>query len=233
MRDESCTGICGTLAAIDHQGMKEAANAALSQGADLLEIRLDHLEVVSSTRDFDWIRDLEAPVIATHRYRADGGKYEGPEDKHLRTLKDFSSICDLVDLELGHAGSGLMDESKENGSEVILSIHNFKGTPSRKELLNTVSQARSYGAAYAKIATLTHSKNEVLRVISIPTIKNRVIAIPMGSIGRVGRLLAPFFGSQFAYAYPEGAKPVAPGMLSIPQMKDIHQQILNLSEKET
>ena len=202
-----------------------AAGMAISQGADLVELRLDYLPELPDADGLKWCSDLGVPVVATVRKESEGGRYKGPEEQRLGCLDGIAGLCQYVDLELNSATSEEVSALKDGGAKVILSHHDFKSTPPDETLLSVLCRAKALGSDVCKVATLVTTLRDTLRVLSLPSAVYPCVVVTMGSNGIIGRVLAPFFGSEFAYAHPDGLPPVAPGMLSVPTMRRIYQDL--------
>jgi len=113
----------------------EALGAVRQAGrvADLIELRLDTLRqpgwksvLVSSPR----------PVIATYRRKEEGGGFRANEASRIRVLKEAIDLgASYVDFEMRNRKSLVRDLiKKRKTAEVILSYHDFRGTPPHREL---------------------------------------------------------------------------------------------------
>ena len=226
MKGSSTPRICATLALTTMERLRLAAKTAISQGADLIEIRLDHLQEIPGPEEIIWCTDLGVPTVVTIRNQSDGGRYNGTETGRLDILCAFAGICHYIDLEFRSATWELVATLRKRGSMVIISHHDFSSTPSLDELVSIISRAKALGGDVYKIAALVNSPDDTLRLLSLPRIISPVVVVPMGRNGRIGRILAPLFGSEFAYAHPEGLPAVAPGMLSIKEMRRVYRYLL-------
>lgn len=224
MKGEPQPRICGTIAVQKTRLLRPAAEAAISQGADLLEFRFDYLETTPGNDELNWLEDIELPKIATVRSMDEGGAYRGPEEKRIQLLKRFSELCEIVDIEFSSAQPDLIS-GLGGRAQILISHHDFSSTPSRDRLLSLVSRSASRGARHTKLATKVSGPKEVLRLLRISSEVPNVVAIPMGRAGRLGRIMAPMFGSEHAYAHPVGFPPVAPGMISIRDMRMIYGRL--------
>lgn len=222
MRDKFSPRICATVASSKMKDARRMAGSALAQGADLVEIRFDFLEELPEPDEASWCRELGLPAIATVRPLGEGGRYRGSEKERLRLLADLAGTCQYVDLELPSANVELIGRMKKSGARVILSHHDFTHTPAQDELLSLTCRGRAMGGDVMKIATMTNSLGDVLRLLELPQSVPSTVVVPMGEVGRIGRLLAPIFGSEFTYAVPDGMEPVAPGMLSVRNMRRLY-----------
>ncbi len=228
MRDSARPRICATVAVPSFDRLEQTARAAVSQGADLIELRLDYLPRLPVAEELKWCRDLGVPVIGTIRKGSEGGNYKGAEAERLRCLERVACLLHYVDMEFESATHERIGWLKENGSKVIVSYHDFRSTPRDDRLLSIVCRTRALGADVCKIATLVQGPQDVLRMLLIPTIVSPSVVVTMGRKGVLGRILAPLFGSEFTYAHPDGLPPVAPGMLSVQTMRRAYLDIENI-----
>ncbi len=231
MRDDPNPRICATLAVPSLDRLRTMASSAISQGADLIELRLDHLRRLPEAEELRWCRGLGVPVIVTIRRPCDGGRYSGSEETRAFLLRGLAGTCDYIDLELRSARDQLVREITDKGSKVLVSHHDLDGTPPDQELLSVLGRARAVGAHVSKIATFVNSPKDVLRLLALPLLVSPTVVVPMGDKGRIGRILAPYFGSEFAYAYPAGTVRIAPGMISVSELRAIYGHLNNLVDR--
>jgi len=133
-----------------------------------------------------------------------------------------------MDLEL--AAKNLAEISRElrRNSRLIVSFHDFSGTPHEGELASRAQEALRYGD-FAKIVTLSRGMDDNLvimrlyRLDGIPA--ERLIAFAMGEAGVVTRIIAPILGSPIAYSCLPGEE-VAPGQLSIIHLNRILEMVM-------
>jgi 3-dehydroquinate dehydratase-1 len=199
--------------------------AALRQGADLLEFRLDYLQDPQDIDELALPREIKVPTIATLRREREGGRYQGPEESRWQVLQSVAGKFDYLDLEYGFANPERVGKIHGAGSNVIVSHHDLKKTPPRDDMLSLLFRARAAGGNVLKIATRARSHRDVLNLLTLPMDISPIVVIPMGAKGRTGRILAPLLGSEFAYATIDGLPPVAPGMLSVGEMRQVYDTI--------
>jgi 3-dehydroquinate dehydratase/shikimate dehydrogenase len=205
--------------------VKAGTSAALSQGADLVEIRLDYLQNPLDIAQTPL--KVGIPTIATMRRETDGGRFHGSEETKWEILRGIAGNSDYIDLEFDTAKIDRVEELHGGGSKVIISHHDFQKTPSRKELISLLFRAKNTDGDLVKIATMVHNRRDLMNLLTLPLIFPSIIVVPMGREGKIGRIMAPLFGSSFAYATLDGLPPVAPGMLSVRQMRQIFDSIEN------
>ncbi|MBU7004065.1 MAG: type I 3-dehydroquinate dehydratase, partial [Theionarchaea archaeon] len=116
MKDNRRPRICATLALPRMEMVKAGASAALSQGADLVEIRLDYL--INPSEPLQKSADIGLPVIATMRREIDGGRFRGSEEARWDILREAAGVSDYTDLEFGFAKSDKVGELHDAGTKV-------------------------------------------------------------------------------------------------------------------
>jgi 3-dehydroquinate dehydratase-1 len=196
---------------------KSALDEVLSaKDAEMIEVRLDlvaadPLETIKAIR-----KSTNQPIIATNRLATEGGRFEGSERKRIELLLEASDYADYVDIELR---SGLRNEfmSKVN-KPVIVSYHDFSGTPRREELQAMLEEMKRTGAAIAKIAITPMSLKDNLSILDFLLDADMPLCIiAMGGLGRHMRAVAPIYGSLLTYGYV--AEPTAPGQMKVADLK--------------
>lgn len=208
--------ICVSIGRGRHKQMIAEHQHLASQGAQLVELRLDYIR-----RDVSLKRLLHGrpcPVVITCRREQDGGKWSDTENARQILLRSaIVEGADYVDLEEDIAGQiGRYGPTKR-----IISYHNFREVPNDLEELH--QRMCGQDPDIVKIAVMAHHPTDNLRVLrlirhsSVPT-----IGICMGDIGIPTRVLAGKFGAPFTYATFHHERSMAPGQLSFRQMTDIY-----------
>jgi 3-dehydroquinate dehydratase I len=198
---------------------KNAVNDVLQASeADMLEVRLDlvegdPLEVMRSIR-----RATCLPMIATNRWRAEGGLFRGTEKERIDLLCQASEYADFVDIELR---AELKDELMGRiDKPAIVSYHDFTRMPSPKELRLTLREISETGASIAKIAVTPGCLRDNLTLLELLLKANIPLClIAMGELGRHMRAIAPIYGSVLTYGYVSEA--TAPGQMSVSELKQL------------
>ena len=218
--------IVAVLRTLSHQ---DAARAA-EEGADVLELRVDLLkqEDQSLERITGFLDTLSLPIIITNRNRAEGGAFSGTEQERLALLGSIldAGTVHAVDVEFFSSATErrqLIAKAHERHVPVICSFHDFAGMRSRDELLQIVTCMHERGGSIAKIALTPESLDDTLMLLAFThelTRKGKRIAlIGMGTFGRHLRVIAPLYGSLLTYGYLEGGQAIAPGQLSVRQLR--------------
>jgi 3-dehydroquinate dehydratase type I len=200
----------------------------VNRWADLIELRADYLKRVKLSL---LLENRRKPFIVTNRRKEEGGKHKREERERLTVLQEAIDLgADYIDVELASERSflrGLIRNKK--GTQVILSFHDFRRTPSLKELQSLFGQMVRWGPDVAKIVCLARSWEDNLTVLSlIPFAKARrrkIVAFCMGEKGKISRLFSPFLGATWTYASLSKVKASAPGQLTVRELKGIWEKM--------
>ena len=162
-------------------------------------------------------------VTATMRRRAAGGKYSGGLHEQMSLLRlAAESGCVWCDVEVESAerldADGL-DELRQVGARVMISSHDFRGTPGN--LGAVVRRLDRCGGDAIKIAAHSRTIGDSVRVLATVRRRRDVVAVPMGEIGLPARILALRAGSALAYAAAD--QTTAPGQLSAGEMRGLYR----------
>jgi 3-dehydroquinate dehydratase type I len=191
--------------------------------ADFIEIRLDRLEDCLENRQ--GLADLAAhgktPKIATD-------KASRTETAHRKLLTAAAkSGFEYIDVELStHQLESLIKELKALGAKPIVSFHKFDGSLSTSELTSILEKEISSGAEVCKIVTTAkHMEDNLtaLNFMSTASSKTKLVCFCMGELGKVSRLLSPFFGGFFTFASLERGSETAAGQMTIQEMKATYE----------
>lgn len=192
--------------------------------ADLIELRADYLKKVNLA---PLLENRRKPFIITHRRKEEGGKYKGDERKRLSVLQEAIDLgSDYIDVELATERSLLRGLIRnKGGTRVILSYHNFQGTPSLKELQRLCGKMIRLDADVVKIVPFARSWEDNLTILSlIPYAKERrqkIVVFCMGEKGNISRIFSPSLGAAWTYASLNKNTASAPGQLTVVEMKKI------------
>ena len=117
----------------------------------------------------------------------------------------FLPVAQFIDLELGALRSlgRLREAARAQKTTVILSHHNFRGTPTQARLESIVNRATRNGADIVKIATHTATIADVSRLLVLLSRRPRkpLSVMSMGPWGKLGRLILGCAGSSLNYGY--------------------------------
>jgi 3-dehydroquinate dehydratase-1 len=121
----------------------------------------------------------------------------------------------------------MIEYAHSHQCDVIISYHNYEKTPDLEELENIVRLCYQQGADLAKIATHVNVNRDNSKILSLYKAPGRLVAIGMGDLGRISRIVAPFLGAEFTYASLSDAEAIAPGQISY---EKLNQFILEIQQ---
>ena len=196
---------------------------------EMAEIRLDSCRLTS--RQMEEIFSSDVPLVATCRIselmkndpslQDDSMTVASREIKaaqiaEKRLCQAIEAGARYVDVEIEapkQMSKRVRNAAHENGTVFIRSCHDFEGTPSLDTLRALVVKCHYHGADMVKIATMSHSADDVERVLSLydwcsdmqgtdmaDLADGGLIAFCMGEEGRESRLECLRCGAPFTYA---------------------------------
>jgi 3-dehydroquinate dehydratase type I len=196
--------------------------------ADLIELRIDYLRGVKLAL---LLEDRKKPFIVTNRRKEEGGKYKGEGRERLTILQKAIDLgADYIDVELATERSLVQDLIRnKRETQIILSFHDFRKTPSIKELQKLFGHMVRLGADVVKIVPFARFWEDNLNILSlIPFAKERkqkIVAFCMGEKGKISRIFSPFLGAAWTYASLDKNKLSAPGQLAVRELKDLWEKM--------
>lgn len=214
--------VCTVLKNKDVDSLAESLDSCA-----MAEIRLD-----SCPLSLDEIEDIfsstEIPLVATCRIAKMAESHPRMSETAVarlceeRLAKAVEAGANYVDLEIEAPKEMLKRLKKlcrDNGTLLIRSFHDFKGTDSAEALKAVVEKCVYHGADIVKIATTATSEDDVKKVLSLydepslfaqrlsgnreevpETTEGRLIAFCMGEAGMESRLDCLAKGAPFTYA---------------------------------
>ncbi|MDG2053201.1 MAG: type I 3-dehydroquinate dehydratase [Phycisphaerales bacterium] len=208
------------------EGLIEQARRAQSQGAGLVEWRIDTLtdpqaglEALSSL-----LAESPIPSIITCRSAAEGGDWQGSDQERgtlLKTLCEQAVPPRYIDIELASWTNShelrecLTHEIDHDATSLILSIHDFDGRP--HDLSRRIAKAASEPlCAVIKVAYHARTLRDNLEIFEILRERAKpMIALGMGLFGQMSRILAGKFGAFATFASCEEGDETAPGQIPV------------------
>jgi 3-dehydroquinate dehydratase-1 len=220
--------ICAPIAAENASEVIRLIRKAEAGGADLIELRLDHLNDLKGISQI--VESTSLPMIATNRQYEQGGHRIQNEDKRVQALLNIAGKgFRYVDVELTTTGlNSVIHKLKKTGAELIISFHDFKQTPTMAELEKIVESQMKAGANICKLVTTANSIDDSLSCLLLTlkmSRKAKVVCFAMGKMGILSRVLCPLFGAQFTYASVEKGRETASGQLSISDLKELYRKL--------
>src|SRR3989338_3715767 len=228
MKTEICIPITAKTVEGAIADLKEAEKLA-----DLVELRIDFIKNIDENKLKRLLKSKKKKIIVTCRPKSLCGNFDGNEKERIDLLRKAIELgSDYIDIEI-ESDKGIIKKMIEdkNKSKIIISHHNFKKTPSLKELNNKYNEIKKLNSDLIKIVTTANSINDNFAVFELLKNKNDLIAFCMGLRGQISRILAPKYGSRITFASLKEGKGSASGQISIEDMKNAYN--IDLINNET
>jgi 3-dehydroquinate dehydratase/shikimate dehydrogenase len=208
--------ICVSIARGRHRHVIAEHRHLVSQGAKLVELRLDYINGEVNLKRL--LVDRPSPVVITCRRERDGGKWTGPEEARLMLLRTaIAEGVEYVDIEVDIAPN----IPRYGKTKRIISQHDFRKTPDN--LLEVWDQLAACDPDIIKIATTANSPHDNLRMLQlVQSSRLPMVGMCMGDIGTPSRILSGRYGAPFTFATFHHERTLAPGQLSFQQMIEIY-----------
>ena len=233
MEDKKCLiNICVSIAAENPESLRKKINKAFSYGANYIEIRFDFLSLLDMEQSLKIAENVRQKAVFTLRTSAEGGKFKGNINDRMMWLEKMSVAKPmLVDIEYNtiKGNDDLANYLKKQKIPILVSWHDFEKTPSKDQLIDMLNKMRLY-SNYIKIVTTALNIIDALRILNLyeyeDNTESKLIAFSMGEAGIISRIMCPIIGrSPFTYAALEEEESIAPGQLTIKQMRNIYDKI--------
>ena len=187
--------------------------------ADMIELRLDAYPTLRS----EVLPEMQLPLLITARCPAEGGRNGLGAGERSALLRDFLPKAAVVDVEIQSLQEmeEICAEVKASSALLLLSFHDFTGTPSLEHLQTTLAMALEAGADVVKFATTLQGPEDVATLSQLLAMPSRppLSIMGMGPLGRASRLLFAQLGSVFNYGYLDVA--TVPGQWAAGRMKEL------------
>lgn len=227
--------ICVSVLEPDAEGIIREISRLAEAHVPMIEWRVDAFEAIE---DVEALRGVLAEVkeaaaesilLFTFRSEDQGGLLELSEEKikELNRIAAESHAVDLIDLEYNF-NREIKDEiawMHEHGMKVILSHHDFHGTPFYDGICDTLYDMMMMNADIVKMATMPLNAIDVANMIDATCSfrheypEQPLITMSMGKLGRVTRMAGEIFGSCVTFAAGKSAS--APGQIGIEELQNI------------
>jgi len=219
--------ICIALGFSDAQKLMENARREANAGESFLEFRLDYLPApeqgIAVIQKFRSTHP-DCCILATCRRHQNHGKFNGSVEDQIRILNAaLDAGARAVDIEVESAENALPRlEPLRGKGQVMLSYHNYDGTPSPEAILRRMLRVSADGY---KIVTTARKPSDSSRLLALTKSHPRtpLIVLAMGEMGFPTRVLATAWGGLFTYAAPNAAEGTAAGQVGARVLRHLYR----------
>jgi 3-dehydroquinate dehydratase/shikimate dehydrogenase len=219
--------ICIALGFPEVETLLAHARAEYDAGERFFEFRLDYLPSPEqgnlAIRKF-LARHSDCTILATCRRHQNHGRYNGSIEEQIRVLQSaIAAGAQAVDLEIESAENcSSRLESLRSKAYLLLSYHNYGGTPPLDSVLRRMTRIAADGYKVVTTARKPSDNNRVLALArSYP--KTPTILLAMGETGFPTRVLSTAFGGLYTYAAPTSAEGTAAGQVCARQLRHLYR----------
>ena len=210
------------IPAVDEYSLDHISSTEDLEEFDVIEIRIDLLISIPNLEEK--VSKINAPILLTCRHPDEGGSEEFRDPiKRQSAISPLIQYASALDVEINQAES--MQESlalaKSQGLLIVLSSHDFAGTPETKHIEKKITVGYERGADIVKIATTTNHFKDIFNLINVfdSFDSHQISLMGMGQLGMASRLLAAKCGSVLNYAALRSAN--VPGQWEVNDFKKI------------
>src|SRR5579864_8353192 len=219
--------VCIAMGFPEAQRLLENARRETNAGESFFEFRLDYLP--SPEQGIPIIRKFlsahpDCSILATCRRHQNQGKFNGSVEDQVRILNaamDAGARAVDIEIESAENVAARLDSFRGKGM-LILSYHNYDGTPSPETLLRRMMRIPADGY---KIVTTARKPSDNYRILSLTKSHPRtpVVVLAMGETGFPTRVLATAWGGMFTYAAPTTSEGTASGQVSARVLRHLYR----------
>lgn len=163
--------------------------------------------------------------------------YKQAVDRNIKTVATLGKLLDFdndyrniysvllnkqpayIDLSIASSPAIIKNFKSHFSSKLILSYHDFDGTPSCRILNELIARASDYKADVIKIACRANTIVDVLNLMDLYADYSNLISIPLGKEWGVYRLYSLKSGAVFMYVASDELNPIVEGQLDYETMK--------------
>jgi 3-dehydroquinate dehydratase I len=220
--------ICVSIASENIQSITKQVEQASEFGADHIEIRFDFLRPEQLQAAVDSVKSIKSKAVFTLRSKDQGGKFAGSEQDRVNWLCRLAEQKPMlldVELETLQQNDELADFLERQKTPVLVSWHDFQGTPPSDKIADILSEMRMY-SNYVKIVTTAKSVEDSLRLLDMYETNTDLHSIffAMGEAGVLSRVMCTVIGNA-PFTYASLDKSIAPGQLTVKQMRMLYDRM--------
>lgn len=230
------TKICVPIVGTTMKEILDATAVACNTPCHVVELRIDYYERAHSIDSIIELLMLIKPqlkgraLLFTWRTKGEGGEKSISTKDYFTMLERLipTGLVDAIDIELFFDQDRMLktiEFAKVHGVTIVMSNHDFHGTPSHEVIVNRLIQMKKFLADVPKMAVMPHTTGDVLTLLEATAeVKalypsDPIITMAMGPLGAVTRAAGALFGNAMTFA--SAGKASAPGQINVHELKRI------------
>ena len=232
-RVKTIVPITGTTA---DEAIAQARVIGASAQTDVVEFRVDFLDIALDASELAALGPKVAaqlsgkPLIVTFRTKAEGGNQAIADADYAALYETLlkAKFADLIDVEMFRGEAivrRLVAAAHGAGIFVVMSNHDFAGTPPAAELLTRLRRQQELGADVLKLAMMPRDPGDVLELLRATWemagryAERPMMTMSMAGTGVVSRLAGEIFGSAMCFGMIGRAS--APGQVEVDRLAGV------------
>jgi 3-dehydroquinate dehydratase, type I len=173
---EGMPKICVPLIANTLEDIMQETEQLKNYPIDIVEWRIDlYQDIRGSSKILHALQQIREtltnyPLICTFRTTCEGGNRVISTNDYVKLNTDIitSGKTDIIDIELSQGEEAIayfIALAKKHNVKVLLSHHDFRGTPTKEEIVHCMLRMQNLGCDLAKIAVTPRTKMDVLTLL--------------------------------------------------------------------
>jgi 3-dehydroquinate dehydratase/shikimate dehydrogenase len=219
--------ICIALGFPEVETLLAHARAEYDAGERFFEFRLDYLPSpelgIAAMRKF-LARHSDCTILATCRRHQNHGRFNGSIEEQIQVLDAaIKAGAKAVDIEIESAENCVERlEFLRSRAYLLLSYHNYGGTPPLESLLRRMTRISADGY---KVVTTARKPSDNYRILALARThpKTSTVVLAMGETGFPTRVLSTAFGGLYTYAAPNASGGTAAGQVCAHQLRHLYR----------
>ena len=218
------------------EAIAQARVIGASAQTDAVEFRVDFLDIALDAAKVAALGLKVAaqlggkPLIVTFRTKAEGGNKAIADADYAALYETLlkAKFADLIDVEMFRSEAivrRLVAAAHGAGIFVVMSNHDFAGTPPAAELLTRLRRQQELGADVLKLAMMPRDPGDVLELLRATWemagryAERPMMTMSMAGTGVVSRLAGEIFGSAMCFGMIGRAS--APGQVEVDRLAGV------------
>lgn len=215
MKYTLCVPVAEELPGIAADRLRRALSVA-----DFAELRLDYMKPGLVVSFLEEVSGDLSRCICTIRSKQEGGRFAGTEEERRRLLFEVSEFEPyLQDVEL----ATIQDcPSLRNTSNMMISWHDFAGSPGDAELRHRLDTMTQYSDVVKMVVT-AHKGSDAAAILGLYAAHtpSSLIAFAMGEVAKFSRICSMHLGAPFMYVSMYEA--TAPGQYTLNEIRHLEK----------